>query len=187
MIIHSNIKNYSFTTLDVAQYIRESTTLEELDYIRKNIEIDEDISKNNKDILLTMINIRYLAFPLSEVEDFYKKKDISSSESIKCKDNNKTKYNSAYVKNRRNKALVQSRNNIESLTKTEISRRTKICPYCHKMFRIDKESHFKEKNKKPRRIHENCIKDHVREKYNVSQQNLYKFINNNYDFIDINK
>lgn len=133
--------SYTYTTYDIRDFIKESTTLEQLDFLRKNIE-KSNIDKDNKDILLTMTYLKYLSFPLSEEEE---------------------------------------------LTKTEISRRTKICPHCKEMFREDKESHFKEKNHKPRRIHECCIKDYVRQKYNVKQSNLYDFINDNYEFVEVNK
>lgn len=56
--------SYTYTTYDIRDFIKESTTLEQLDFLRKNIE-KSNIDKDNKDILLTMTYLKYLSFPLS--------------------------------------------------------------------------------------------------------------------------
>lgn len=150
-------EGYLYTISDIAEFIKTSTTLEELEFLRFNIK-KSSIGKNNKDILLTMIYFKYFSFTLFEIEGFYKDSETKP----------------------------YGLKNEEGLTKSEVAIRTKKCPHCNSKFRIDKESHFQEKSKKPKRIHEKCIKDYVRNKYNISQNNIYNFINNNYIFIENN-
>lgn len=154
-------ENYKYTTKDIGYFIKESTSLEELDFLKKNIE-DSEIDKRNKDALLTMVIFKLMTFPLSEINEFYEN------------DNNYL-----YITKRDKKYGLK---NEEGLTKSDIALKTKFCPYCKKHFREDKESHFVEKNKRPRRIHESCIKAYVKEKYNLSQKELCKYINENYNF-----